>query len=76
MVAEVIKKHNFQKTLKRLKAFSERKQDEIKIESVATYDGLFDAFFDLDHKVTGREFNSRIENIQKILLNCRMKLNT
>ena len=42
MVAEVIKKHNFQKTLKRLKDFSERKKEEIEIESVATYDyGFF-----------------------------------
>lgn len=71
MVAEVIKKHNFQKTLKRLKAFSERKQDEIEIESVATYDYGF--FFDSDHKVTGREFNTRIESIQDILIRLNKK---
>ena len=42
MVAEVIKKHNFQKTLKRLKAFSEREKEEIEIKSVANYDyGIF-----------------------------------
>lgn len=71
MVAEVIKKHNFQKTLKRLKAFSERKQDEIEIESVATYD--YGLFFDSDHKVTGREFNTRIESIQDILIRLNKK---
>lgn len=71
MVAEVIKKHNFQKTLKRLKAFSERKKEEIEIESVATYD--YGLFFDSDHKVTGREFNSRIEDIQDILIRLNKK---
>ena len=45
MVTEVIKKHNFQKTLKRLKAFSERKQEEIEIESVATHDSIIGFFF-------------------------------
>ena len=73
MVTEVIKKHNFQKTLKRLKAFSERKQDEIEIESVATHDGIIGFFLDLDHKVTGREFNSRIENIQEIFIELNKK---
>lgn len=71
MVAEVIKKHNFQKTLKRLKDFSERKKEEIEIESVATYDYGF--FFDSDHKVTGREFNSRIEDIQDIFIRLNKK---
>lgn len=71
MVAEVIKKHNFQKTLKRLKAFSERKKEEIEIESVANYD--YGIFFDSDHKVTGREFNTRIEDIQDILIRLNKK---
>lgn len=71
MVAEVIKKHNFQKTLKRLKDFSERKKEEIEIETVATYDYGF--FFDSDHKVTGREFNSRIEDIQDIFIRLNKK---
>ena len=71
MVAEVIKKHNFQKALKRLKAFSERKKEEIEIETVATYDYGF--FFDSDHKVTGREFNSRIEDIQDIFIRLNKK---
>ena len=73
MVTEVIKKHNFQKTLKRLKAFSERKQEEIEIESVATHDSIIGFFLDLDHKVTGREFNSRIENIQEIFIELNKK---
>lgn len=71
MVAEVIKKHNFQKALKRLKAFSERKKEEIEIETVATYD--YGVFFDSDHKVTGREFNSRIEDIQDIFIRLNKK---
>lgn len=71
MVDEVIKKHNFQKTLKRLKAFSERKNEEIEIESVANYD--FGFFYDSDHKVTGREFNTRIEDIQDILIRLNKK---
>lgn len=71
MVAEVIKKHNFQKTLKRLKAFSEREKEEIEIKSVANYD--YGIFFDSDHKVTGREFNTRIEDIQDVLIRLNKK---
>lgn len=74
MGTEIIKKHNFQKTLKRLKAFSERQKEEIEIKSVATYDfGLMGLFFDSDHKVTGREFNDRIEDIQNILIRLNKK---
>jgi hypothetical protein len=71
MVAEVIKKHKFQKALKRLKAFSERKKEEIEIETVATYDWGF--FRDSVHKVTGREFNSRIKAIQDIFIELNKK---
>ena len=71
MVAEVIKKHNLQTTLKRLKAFSEREKEEIEIKSVANYD--YGIFFDSDHKVTGREFNTRIEDIQDILIRLNKK---
>lgn len=71
MVAEVIKKHKFQKALKRLKAFSERKKEEIEIETVATYDWGF--FRDSEHKVTGREFNSRIKAIQDIFVKLNKK---
>lgn len=71
MVAEVIKKHKFQKALKRLKAFSERKKEEIEIETVATYDWGF--FRDSVHKVTGREFNSRIKTIQDIFIELNKK---
>lgn len=74
MGTEIIKKHNFQKILKRLKAFSERQKEEIEIKSVATYDfGLMGLFFDSDHKVTGREFNDRIEDIQNILIRLNKK---
>lgn len=74
MGTEIIKKHNFQKTLKRLKAFSERQKEEIEIKSVATYDfGLMGLVFDSDHKVTGREFNDRIEDIQNILIRLNKK---
>ena len=74
MGTEIIKKHNFQKTLKRLKAFSERQKEEIEIKSVATYDFcLMGLFFDSDHKVTGREFNDRIEDIQNILIRLNKK---
>lgn len=71
MADEIIKKHNFQKTLKRLKAFSERQKEEIEIKSVATYDSWL--IFDSDHKVTGREFNTRIEDIQNILIRLNKK---
>lgn len=74
MGTEIIKKHNFQKTLKRLKAFSERQKEEIEIKSVATYDlSLIGFIFDSDHKVTGREFNDRIEAIQNILIRLNKK---
>lgn len=71
MVAEAIKKHKFQKALKRLKAFSERKKEEIEIETVATYDWGW--FRDSEHKVTGREFNSRIKDIQDIFIELNKK---
>lgn len=61
----VIKKHNFELAKNRLKEFSEKKEAELAIDSVRTDGGFLGLG---DHKVTGYEFNNRIETIQNYLI--------
>lgn len=61
----VIKKHNFELAKNRLKEFSEKKEAEIAIDKVSTSGGFLGMG---NHKVTGYEFNSRIETIQNHLI--------
>ena len=60
-----IKKHNFELAKNRLKEFSERKEAELAIDKVET-DGGF--LWLGDHKVTGYEFNNRMETVQNYLV--------
>ena len=60
-----IKKHNFELAKNRLKEFSEKKEAEIAIQKVETAGGFL---WLGDHKVTGDEFNDRMEVIQKHLI--------
>lgn len=61
----VIKTHDFELAKKGLKEFSQKKADELNIDTVRT-DGWF---FGLgDHKVTGAELNERLSTIQQHLI--------
>ena len=61
----VIKTHDFELAKKGLKEFSQKKADELNIDTVRT-DGWF---FGLgDHKVTGAELNERLSTIQQNLI--------
>ena len=61
----VIKTHDFELAKKGLKEFSQKKSDELNIDTVRT-DGWF---FGLgDHKVTGAELNERLSTIQQHLI--------
>lgn len=61
----VIKTHDFELAKKGLKEFSQKKSDELNIDTVRT-DGWF---FGLgDHKVTGAELNERLSTIQQNLI--------
>lgn len=61
----VIKNHDFELAKKGLKEFSQKKADELNIDTVRT-DGWF---FGLgDHKVTGAELNERLSTIQQNLI--------
>lgn len=61
----IIKRQNFESAKKRLKEFSEKKETELKIKQVETDSGLFGL---LNHKVTGSEFNDRMNTIRKHLV--------
>lgn len=60
-----IKKHNFELAKNRLKTFSEKTEAELAIEKVKNDGGFLGLG---DHKVTGYEFNNRIETIQNHLV--------
>lgn len=61
----VIKTHDFELAKRRLKEFSQKKENELNIDSVRS-----DAFLGLGkHKVTGDELNSRLSAIQQHLIN-------
>ncbi|MBO7217806.1 MAG: hypothetical protein J6V50_03815, partial [Clostridia bacterium] len=61
----VVKTHDFQLAKKRLKKFSEKKSQELTIETVETEGGLF---WLGNHKVTGEELNSRLAVVQQHLI--------
>ena len=61
----VISTHNFELAKEGLKKFSQKKESELKIDTVSVSGGLFNLG---DHKVTGYEFNNRMSTIQKHLI--------
>ena len=67
----VIKTHNFEDAKRRLKEVSEKKIEGFKINIVGTKDKFL--FLEGEHKVTGDEFNSRINAIQQHLINLHTK---
>ena len=67
----VIKTHNFEDAKRRLKEVSEKKIEGFKINIVGTKDKFL--FLEGEHKVTGDEFNSRINAINQHLTNLHTK---
>ena len=61
----VIKTHDFEEAKKGLKEFSQKKADELDIDTVRTDGGFLGLG---DHKVTGYELNSRLSTIQQHLI--------
>lgn len=61
----VIKTHDFEKAKEGLKEFSQKKSEELSIDTVDT-DGWFLGIG--DHKVTGNELNERLSAIQQHLI--------
>lgn len=61
----VIKTHDFELAKKGLKKFSQKKTEELEINTVRTDGGFLGLG---DHKVTGSELNSRIGTIQQHLI--------
>ena len=73
MGTDIIKKHNFQNAINRVKDYSLKKKKDIEIKSVKTIDeGLF---FDTDHEVTGYELNEVIKVIQGHLIDINKRNN-
>ena len=67
----VIKTHNFEDAKRRLKEVSEKKPEEFEIRLVELKDKFL--FLEGDHKVTGKEFNDRIIDINQHLTNLHTK---
>ena len=67
----VIKTHNFEDAKRRLKEVSEKKIEGFEINIVGTKDKFL--FLEGEHKVTGDEFNSRINAIKQHLINLHTK---
>ncbi len=63
LTSNEIVRHNFDKYKEDLKRFSEKTNNNFEIESVDTT-----SWFLFDHKVTGEEFNERIEKIGEHLI--------
>lgn len=61
----VIKNHDFELAKRGLKEFSQKKADELEIDTVRTDGGFLGLG---DHKVTGYELNSRLSTIQQHLI--------
>lgn len=59
-----IKRHNFEQAKNRLKEFSEKTEAELKIKEVKEDGGFLGLG---DHKVTGSEFNKRLETLVRNL---------
>ena len=67
----VIKTHNFEDAKRRLKEVSEKKPEEFEIGLVKLKEKFL--FLEGDHKVTGKEFNDRIIDINQHLTNLHTK---
>ena len=67
----VIKTHNFEDAKRRLKEVSEKKPEEFEIGLVELKDKFL--FLEGDHKVTGKEFNDSIIDINQHLINLHTK---
>lgn len=61
----VIKTHDFEVAKKGLKEFSQKKAEELELNTVRTDGGFLGLG---DHKVTGSELNNRLGTIQKLLI--------
>ena len=61
----VIKTHNFEIAKKGLKEFSQKKAEELELNTVRTDGGFLGLG---DHKVTGSELNNRLSTIQNLLI--------
>ena len=61
----VIKTHDFEVAKKGLKEFSQKKAEELKLNTVRTDGGFLGLG---DHKVTGSELNNRLSTIQNLLI--------
>ena len=73
MGTDIIRKHNFQNAINRVKDYSLKKKKDIEIKSVKTIDeGIF---FDTDHEVTGYELNDVIKVIQGHLVDINKRNN-
>lgn len=73
MGTDIIKKHNFQNAINRVKEYSLKKKKDIEIKSVKTIDeGII---FDTDHEVTGYELNEVIKVIQGHLVDINKRNN-
>ena len=73
MGTDIIRKHNFQNAINRVKDYSLKKKKDIEIKSVKTIDeGIF---FDTDHEVTGYELNEVIKVIQGHLIDINKRNN-
>ena len=73
MGTDIIRKHNFQNAINRVKDYSLKKKKDIEIKSVKTTDeGII---FDTDHEVTGYELNEVIKVIQGHLIDINKRNN-
>ena len=61
----VIKTHDFEVAKKGLKEFSQKKSEELELNTVRTDGGFLGLG---DHKVTGSELNNRLSTIQNLLI--------
>ena len=61
-----ISKHDFDEAKEHLKEFAEQSQDELYFDTVKTHDDLFGFEF-TEHTVTGKEFNTLVEQTQNYI---------
>ena len=60
-----IRKHDFDEAKEHLKEFAEQSQDELYFDTVRTHEDFFGFEF-AEHGVTGKEFNTLVEQTQKL----------
>ena len=61
-----ISKHDFDEAKEHLKEFAEQSQDELNFDKVRTHDDFFGIEF-AEHGVTGKEFNTLVEQTQNYI---------